>query len=333
MMPQLQMPQGAPQTAYPAPALTSFVNPLGAQVAGGLNALNQAAFGNIGAPTSEFGILPSAPGNLPTYTAQQFAVPQGGRAGVPGTTSGIPNMGGAAGPGGARGGNALQTALQRLGIHLPGMAGAGGPRGAAQGGAQVGASAARDAIDRFVGSNRMQSPSLANALKMGSMVSGPTGLAMGLGNLALGDPMGQVMSALGLGAAGQSAFNPGGSYLSPDALNNVRTAFNNALNPTASNINQAMSAAQAQMSVERAIQSFGPQPMAQMGYSPGMAAMIGQYSGAPVDPFRAHGEGGGSFGGGGGGGGGGISGGIHGGLGSDPGAGIGGGAGAANRSY
>jgi len=308
MMPQLQMPPGTPQAAYPAPALTQFVNPLGAQVAGGLNALNQAAFGNIGAPTSEFGIVPSAPGNLPTYTAQQFAVPtsQGGRTNLGGTPSGMGTLGG----GRAQGANALQTALQRLGIHLPGAsfqghpaaAGVAGPRGAAQGGPGVGSTAAREAIDRFIGSNRMQSPNLASALKMGSMVAGPTGLAMGLGNLALGDPMGQLASALGLGQAGQSAFNPGGSWLSPDALRNVETAFNNALNPGATNITQAKAAAEAQMSVERAIQSFGPQPMAQMGYSPGMAAMIGQYSGAPVDPFRpgaGGGGGGGSFGGGG----------------------------------
>jgi hypothetical protein len=179
----------------------------------------------------------------------------------------------------------------------------------------VGSTAAREAIDRFIGSNRMQSPNLASALKMGAMMTGPTGLAMGLGNLALGDPMGQLANALGLGGIGGSAFKPGGSWLSPDALNNVRTAFNNALNPGATNINQAMASAQAQMSVERAIQSIGPQPMAQMGYSPGMAAMIGQYSGAPVDPFRAGAGGaggGGSFGGGGPDTGGGLGGGVGG---------------------
>jgi len=205
---------------------------------------------------------------------------------------------------------------------MPGARGFGGsPRESTQGGAQVGAAAAKDAIDRFIGANRMQSPSLVNALKMGSMVAGPTGLALGLGNLALGDPMGQVASALGFGDIGGSAFKPGGSWLSPDALNNVRTAFNNALNPTASNINQAMAAAQAQMTVERAIQSIGPQPMSTMGFSPGMAAMIGQYAGsAPVDPFAP-----GASGGGGGGG-------YAGGGSPDTGGGLGGGVGGVGRS-
>lgn len=347
--------------------------PAASQVAGGLNSFNQAAFGNIQTPTSSFSILPTVPTGIPNY---QVASPptQPGR--QPGGGGGG-GQGGGGRPGGGQGQNWINTFRQRLGLPplpaggAPGIQGGGDQargqgmltpqqraaqalglhgRGATQGGPGSGTAAAQEAIDKLVNSNIAVNPSVKQALKMASMFTGPTGLALGLANLAVGDPLGSIL--------GSSGFNVPGSVLSPDALTAVRNAYADALvgiaNPTPQQINAALAKAQATLDTERALANMGgvkapgtPTPVGGYGSiatpqgpmisanftSPGFSRAIGSAiaMGSPRDAGQA---GGGP--GGGGGGGGGFSGGPgpHGGLGSNPGAGVGGvGAGAANRSY
>jgi hypothetical protein len=152
------------------------------------------------------------------------------------------------------------------------------------------------------------------------------GFASGLANMAMGDPLGSILGSTG-------PFNMPGLSLSQDAIQSVRDAFYGALNPTASNIQQALAKANAMLTTQRALSGMGgikapgtvagpgtygsiSTPMgpeitanfASPGFAPAIASAMG--SGGPQGGF-----GGGSMGGGGT-----NPGGLGGGVGGGPGA-------------
>jgi hypothetical protein len=234
------------------------------QIIGGINALNQASFGNPVPANLPFGIVPTAP--LPGFgspapaapapaapaprpvqrPSQQQLTPQQIQAAQQQNLNRIRQMLGL-GPT-TSGPSAALTPLQRM------MQQTGGVRGATQGGPGVGSTAAKEALSNFERENVAVKPSLGSALQMGVAVSGPTGLALALGKEALTEAL--APSGI-LGASLSSGFNVPGPQLSQAAMDEVTKAFYGALNPLATNIDQALAKASATLGVERALAGPG----------------------------------------------------------------------------
>jgi hypothetical protein len=197
------------------------------QVTGGIDAFNQAAFGNPVAAANPFGILPTAPpAASPLFPPAAAPAPP-------------PPMQQPQQQNPLQQQQFLDLIRQRLGL-------AGGPRGAAQGGPGVGSTAAKEALSNFERSNVAVSPSIGSALATAQVAMGPAGLVGALAGNAL-------KSAFGVDGILGSAFNTPGPTLNQMAMDAVTKAFYGKLNATASNIQQALAAARATLDVERGL--------------------------------------------------------------------------------